>query len=196
MRKTLFYLVFRRLRILEYKLLVDEMLEFLAGKSVQIRDLFRLGKSNRSFSNSSQTRPRPILIKLAVAWDRKLILLRKRNLKNFKVKHLFVREDLPIERRHKSVVDSKASAKDTHPPIPSAPIDASCTGPCTDSVESTSKHFVSLSNYRSSSPQSSKSDPDSSLLSRHSLGRSSSVESASSSSSSSTLVQGDQTHSA
>ena len=101
--------------------------------------------------------------------------------------------------RYKSVVDSKASVKDTHSSIVSAPNDASCTvgdNPCTDPVESTSNRSVSLSHYRSPSPQSSKSDPDSSLLSRHSLGRPSSVESASSSSSSSTLVQDDQIHSA
>ena len=54
------------------------------------------------------------------------MLLRKL-LKNFKVKHLFVREDLHIERHHKSVVDAKLSAKNTHPPIASAHSDASCT---------------------------------------------------------------------
>ena len=91
----------KNLIVTESKLLVDEILEFLAGKLVQIRDLFRLGKSNRSFPNSSLTRPGPIFIKL-VAWDPKPILLRKCNLKNFKVKNLFVREYLSIKRRLKS----------------------------------------------------------------------------------------------
>ena len=50
--------------LLESKHLVGEMLEFFVGKLVQIRHLLRLGKVNRP---SSQTRPRPILIKLSVA---------------------------------------------------------------------------------------------------------------------------------
>ena len=66
--------------------IVDEVLEFLAGKPVIIRDMFRLGKVNPTAS--SQSRPRPVLIKLSVAWDRKLVLLRKRNLQNFRTKRV------------------------------------------------------------------------------------------------------------
>ena len=73
------------------------MLEFLAGKPVQIRDMFCLGKINHSSTAPRQSRPWPILIKLSLAWDRKLVLLRKRNLEEFRIKHLFVREDLPPE---------------------------------------------------------------------------------------------------
>ena len=66
--------------------------------------MFRLGKTTRSHSVSPQARPRPVLIKLSVAWDRKLVLLRKRKLKNFRIERLFVREDLPIElRQHKAL---------------------------------------------------------------------------------------------
>ena len=86
--------------LIESKEIVDDLLEFLAGKPVQIRDMFRLGKINHSAPR--QSRPRPILIKLSMAWDRKLVLLRKRNLKEFRIKHLFVREDLPPEFRQQN----------------------------------------------------------------------------------------------
>ena len=86
--------------LIESKEIVDDLLEFLAGKPVQIRDMFRLGKINHS--STAQSRPRPILIKLSMAWDRKLVLLRKRNLKEFRIKHLFVREDLPPELRQQN----------------------------------------------------------------------------------------------
>ena len=79
--------------IFETKKLVDEVLQFLAEGPVQIRDVFRLGKYNHN-SNSS-TRPRPVLIKLSTAWDRKAILLRKRNLQHFRISHLFLRADVP-----------------------------------------------------------------------------------------------------
>ena len=72
------------------------MLEFLAGKPVQIRDMFRLGKNNRSTA-SDKSCPRPIFIKLSMAWDRKLVFLRKRNLREFRIKRLFIQEDLPPE---------------------------------------------------------------------------------------------------
>ena len=59
--------------ILQAKKTVDEVFEFLTGKQVQIKDIFRLGRFSKSDSPSS--RPRPLLIKLCTAWDRKLILL-------------------------------------------------------------------------------------------------------------------------
>ena len=52
--------------LVESKKVVDEILEFVAGKSVKyVR------------STSSLSRSRPILIKFCTAWDRKLVLLRK-----------------------------------------------------------------------------------------------------------------------
>ena len=77
--------------LLEVKNVVDELLEFLGGTPIKVNDLFWLGK----FSTSS-SRPRPVLIKLATAWDRKIILLRRRNLK---IPHLFLREDVPPDHR-------------------------------------------------------------------------------------------------
>ena len=58
---------------------VNELLEFLARKPVLIKDMFRLGKNPRSHDLAS-ARPRPVLIKLSTAWNRKLVLLHWRSL--------------------------------------------------------------------------------------------------------------------
>ena len=76
---------------------VDERLEYVAGKSVQIKDMLRLGKY--VWSTASLSRPRPILMKLCTAWDRKLVLLWKTALKGFCIKHLFLREDVPPDHK-------------------------------------------------------------------------------------------------
>lgn len=73
---------------------MDEVLEFLAKKPIIIKDLFRLGKYN-------QASDLPILINLSAAWDRKVVLLRKRTLKHFRLSHLFLSEDLPPELRQR-----------------------------------------------------------------------------------------------
>ena len=54
-----------RKSIVETKADVDEVFEFLAGKPIEIKDLFCLGK----FSQSSH--PHPLLVKLSSIWDRK-----------------------------------------------------------------------------------------------------------------------------
>ena len=83
--------------LFESKKVVDEMLEFLSGKPIQIKNMFRLGKYVPSTSSTS--RPRPILIKLCTAWDCKLVLLHKTNLRNFHTKRLFLREDVSPDHR-------------------------------------------------------------------------------------------------
>ena len=56
--------------IVDTKESVDEMLEFLAGKSVLVKDLFRLGKYVPSADPQNfRHRPRPVLIKLTTPWD-------------------------------------------------------------------------------------------------------------------------------
>ena len=110
--------------IVDTKESVDEMLEFLAGKLVIVKDMFRLGKYDSSGGARSSNQPRPVLIKLTTPWDRKLILLRKSNLQNFKVSRLFLREDLPPDHRlhaknlnvpSKMVVQSVSSGPSLHP---------------------------------------------------------------------------------
>ena len=79
--------------IVETKSEIDEVFEFLVGKAFPIKDLFRLGKPTQSL------RPRPLLIKLSTIWDRKLLLSRKRNLREYKIARLFLREDVPPDHR-------------------------------------------------------------------------------------------------
>ena len=81
----------------DLKKTVDEIFEFLAEKPVQIKDLFRLGKRNPSPSPGA--RPRPVLIKVCATWDRRVLLLRKKNLQQFRLKDLFLRADVPPEHR-------------------------------------------------------------------------------------------------
>ena len=66
--------------IIDLKKTVDE---FLAEKPVQIKDLFHLGKRNPSHSPGA--RPRPVLIKVCATWDRRVLLLRKKNLQQFRL---------------------------------------------------------------------------------------------------------------
>ena len=108
--------------IVEAKGVVDEMFDFLIGKQVQIKDILRLGRFRSPASPSS--RPRPLLIKLCTVWDRKLLLLRKSNLREFRIKRLFLREDVAPDhklRQRKPVPPSTASASGTSlPPVESA----------------------------------------------------------------------------
>ena len=93
--------------ILKLKSEVDDLLTFITGKSLNIHDVFRLGK----FSASSSTRPRPLLSKLPTAWDRRVVLLQRRKLKDYKIPWLFLREDVPPNHqlRQKVVPKDKAS---------------------------------------------------------------------------------------
>ena len=83
--------------LVESKKVVDEILELLSGKPIQIKDMFRLGKYVQPATSSS--RPRPILIRLCTAWDRKLVLLRKASLRDFRIKRLFLREDVSPDHK-------------------------------------------------------------------------------------------------
>ena len=64
------------------------------------------------------------MIKLCTVWDRKLLLLRKSNLREFRIKRLFLREDVAPDhklRQRKPVPPSTASASGTSlPPVESA----------------------------------------------------------------------------
>ena len=110
--------------LVEAKRTVDEVFEFLSGKQVQIKDIFRLGWFKRSQSSSSH--PRPLLIKLCTAWDWKLILLRKTKLREFRIKRVFLREDVAPDhklRQWQSDPSSKSNAPSSAPDA--APIPAS-----------------------------------------------------------------------
>ena len=87
--------------IVETKEYVDEILNFIAGRPISIKDLFRLGRLARPSSPSASIsrRPRPVLIKLLTAWDRKVVLFSKRKLKDFRLQRLFLREDLSPDHK-------------------------------------------------------------------------------------------------
>lgn len=78
---------------------VDEVLEYIVGRPIGISDLLRLGRPNQP--SESVKRPRPVLIKLSTAWDRRLVLASRRKLKDFRIGRLFIREDLSPEERAK-----------------------------------------------------------------------------------------------
>ena len=62
--------------------------------------MFRIGRFKKPRGDESTTsRPRPILLKLASPWDRRLVLANRSNLKHYSVKGIFVREDLSLSRQ-------------------------------------------------------------------------------------------------
>ena len=81
--------------LMETKTAIDNMSMHLIGKSIKLVDAFRL----RRKSESTSTRPRPLLIKLDNFWDRRLLLAACRKLKGYSDSRLFLREDLPPDAR-------------------------------------------------------------------------------------------------
>ncbi len=77
---------------------VQNMVEFLIGRTAQVKDLYRLGKKPES-GQPPLARARPVLLKLASTWDRRLVLNSRFNLREYSVKGVFVREDLTPEIR-------------------------------------------------------------------------------------------------
>ena len=59
---------------METKLAIDEISEFLIGKTVNFRNAVCLGQHKSPDSDSAFTRPRSILITLERDWDKRLLL--------------------------------------------------------------------------------------------------------------------------
>ena len=76
--------------MMETKSAIDEISEYLIGKKVNVRNAIRLGRRKPPGSDSTPTRPRPILITLDSDWDKRLLLS---GFSTFK--RLFLRADLP-----------------------------------------------------------------------------------------------------
>ena len=93
--------------IIDLKKAVDEIFEFLADRPIQLKDMFRLGK----WKSTCSSHPRPVLVKLCAAWDRKILLVQKRKLQQFRVKRLFLRADVPPEHRLRRGSTTKPNAK-------------------------------------------------------------------------------------
>ena len=61
---------------------VDEVLEYLTGTKLAIKDLFRLGRyKKRSGVAENAIPPCPVLIKFATPWDRRMVLMQRQKLK-------------------------------------------------------------------------------------------------------------------
>ena len=78
---------------------VDEILDFIAGRPISIKDLFQLGRLARPSSPSASISRGPVLIKLLTALDRKVVLFSKRKRKVYRLQHLFLREDLSPDHK-------------------------------------------------------------------------------------------------
>lgn len=77
---------------------IDDAFEFVTDHPVEILDVFRLGRYNSN-------KIRPILVKLRVAWDRRLILSRSSRLRNFCIPKVFVVPDESLESRRKNTLE-------------------------------------------------------------------------------------------
>lgn len=75
---------------------VDQALQFVVGKSVDVSDMFRVGRF-------SQSKVRPIIVKLRTTWDKRLILSKCSILKEFG-EPLFIAADEPLEIRRKNML--------------------------------------------------------------------------------------------
>ena len=81
--------------LVETKSAVDEVLESLVGRQFPVKDLVRLGKlKTQSGGPQTPQHPWPVLVKFSSAWDRRLVLISKRKLKEYSIGRLFIREDL------------------------------------------------------------------------------------------------------
>ncbi len=82
---------------------VDDFVGLSTNTEDLHNDLFRLGRPRKAsdHSNSVPLPPRPVILKLASAWDRRIVLSTVRKLKDYAVKRIFIREDLSPEVRQK-----------------------------------------------------------------------------------------------
>ena len=74
--------------LLDTENLVRQAFEFAVGRKIKLVDCRRLGKFN-----PNQEKGRPLIVKLALVWDRRLLLNTKCKLRHFKGAQLFLRED-------------------------------------------------------------------------------------------------------
>lgn len=81
---------------------VSEVLSTAAGRDVRIEDAFRLGKFD-----GQTTRTRPILVKLSLVWDRRLVLSGAHKLNSVVAfrRRVFINADEPLETRRRNIRD-------------------------------------------------------------------------------------------
>jgi hypothetical protein len=73
-------------------------LQFVTDRAVDIVDSYRLGRFDAG-------KTRPILVKLRVIWDKRLILSRSNRLKGYSQRGIFIAPDQPLEARRKQTLE-------------------------------------------------------------------------------------------
>ena len=84
-------------QITVWKNKIDDILQFVVGRAIEVTDAFRLGKF-------SSDRARPILVKLHSIWDRRLILKSTWKLKTYPDR-VFIGPDESLEVRRKNTLE-------------------------------------------------------------------------------------------
>jgi hypothetical protein len=82
---------------------VHEIVSFLAGRTVEIADVIRIGGRYQA------GRIRPVLLKLRSIWDRRILLSARRKLKDYRVTNhedarIYIHEDEPVDVRRKNTL--------------------------------------------------------------------------------------------
>ena len=68
---------------------VDDILKFIVDRHVDVMDMFRLGRYIADDYGVTR-KPRPVLVKLRVDWDKRIILSKCSKLKNYSKKGIFI----------------------------------------------------------------------------------------------------------
>ena len=77
---------------------VNDILQFVSGQPVDVVDMYRIGRFNA-------IKTRPVLVKLRVVWDRRLILSKCSKLKQYGQRGIFIAPDETLEVRRKQTLD-------------------------------------------------------------------------------------------
>ena len=77
-------------------------MSYALGRDVPVVDAFHLGKQKRpttdqSVEGNSESRPRPVLVKLGCVWDCRVVLLAKHKLRDFERGKYFVHAEMSAD---------------------------------------------------------------------------------------------------
>jgi hypothetical protein len=83
---------------------VDTVVQFLAGRPVEIADMLRIGGRYQT------GRIRPVLLKLRSVWDRRILLSARPKLKDYRIAEnndarVYIHPDEPLDVRRKQTFD-------------------------------------------------------------------------------------------
>ena len=77
---------------------IDDILHFVVGYSVDVSDMFRLGRYDPN-------KCRPILANLRTIWDKRLILNKRSKLRTYSQHGVFINSDEPVEARRAQTIE-------------------------------------------------------------------------------------------